>query len=84
MDSLLAVSAADFEGDVVLAYTEFVESIELSKRQAKKLRSIVESMKRSANPVFEKWETDLENFSSMQMRHAVGSASRTPGGATRP
>ena len=68
IDSLHAVVARDFEGDVVEAYVELVEAIEHSRRQAAKLRTSIASMKRSAEPVFERWSVDLEKFTSMQMR----------------
>ena len=68
IDSLHAIVAQDFHGDVVVAYAELVEAIEGSRRQARKLRKSIASMKRSAEPVFERWSVDLEKFTSMQMR----------------
>lgn len=68
VDSLHALVTAKFEGEVVLAYREFREAIDRSKRQATKLRTTVTSMKRAADPVFSQWGRDLHGFSSIQMR----------------
>lgn len=68
VDSLHALVTAKFEGEVVLAYREFREAIDRSKKQADKLRSTVSNMKRSADPVFMQWSNDLHEFSSVEMR----------------
>jgi hypothetical protein len=69
MERLQAIVASEYSGDAVRAYREFVEAVEQSERQARKLRSTVEPMKRSADPVFQQWSLDLLAFKNLEMRH---------------
>ena len=65
---LQAIVSAEFGANAVQAYTEFVESVDRAEQQADKLRDTIGPMKSAAEPVFEKWEEDLEQFSSPAMR----------------
>ena len=67
-DALQAITAQNFGDDPVVAYSELVKAIELSKRQARKLSVSIESMRVSAEPVFRRWANDLRKFSSTEMR----------------
>lgn len=68
LESLESLVSADFSGDPVAAYTKFLEAAEGSKKQAQSLRDSVGPMKEAAGPFFDKWASDLAQFSSMDMR----------------
>lgn len=68
VDRLQVLASADFKGDAVGAFAEFVESIELSEAQAEKLRDSMDDMKAAAEPVFEKWQRDLKEIASVELR----------------
>jgi tetrahydromethanopterin S-methyltransferase subunit B len=62
------IATANYQGPAVEAYSKFVTALDESEAQAEKLRGAVDPMKRSADPVFEQWETDLEGISSASIR----------------
>ena len=68
LDALRVVTTPGLEGDVLSAYTEFVEAIERSEQQAVALRAAVEPMKATAGPFFGQWKEDLDAFTSSAMR----------------
>ena len=68
LQTLFTITAPDFDGDPVVAYTEFVEAIENSEDRAEELDEAVEPMKQVATKVFEQWYRDLDAFTSPQMR----------------
>jgi hypothetical protein len=68
IDALQGITATDYVGDAVEAYSEFVVAIERSEQQAQKLRDAVEPMKGRSAAVFEQWNKNLEAFSSPEMR----------------
>lgn len=68
IDALRTIAATNFAGDPVAAYAELTQTIDHSLTQANALRSAVQSMKNTAEPVFERWSSDLLSFTSAQMR----------------
>jgi hypothetical protein len=67
--TLLAdIATSDFEGSAVDAYSRFVKALDESEAQALALRAAVDPMKRSADPVFEQWEQDLQSINSASIR----------------
>ncbi|MCB9868804.1 MAG: DUF2959 family protein [Planctomycetes bacterium] len=68
LGQLQAIVGKEFTGDPVPAFQSFVEAIKRSEDQAKKLTSAVGPMKRTADPVFKRWATDLESFHSVELR----------------
>lgn len=68
LDRLQALASADFSGDPVLAHAAFVESIEASEEQARRMRETVDPMKKAAGPVFDQWAIDLEAYANRSMR----------------
>ena len=68
LESLESLVSADFSGDPVTAYTRFLEAAESSKKQANSLKASIGPMKEAAVPFFDRWASDLAQFSSMDMR----------------
>jgi hypothetical protein len=68
LEALESLVSADFSGDPVAAYTKFLQAAESSRDQADALKASVGPMKEAAGPFFDKWATDLAQFSSMDMR----------------
>ncbi|MHC4339570.1 MAG: DUF2959 family protein [Planctomycetota bacterium] len=66
--ALQAIVASDYKGDAMSAYAQFETAIERSEEQAETLHKRVESMKESAEPLFEKWTADLKKITSVNMR----------------
>jgi len=67
LDGLDVIVEADY-ADPVVAYQEFVDSIEASEKQAESLRDVYEPMQDAAEKLFKQWSKDLEEFSSLSMR----------------
>jgi hypothetical protein len=67
-DQFSAILAFNFKSDAVAAYTEFANAVEASNQQLKQLHDSIDSMKRSADPVFKKWAADLDSIDSMELR----------------
>ena len=68
VDALQAIMRAKYEGDALVAYDDLVATVEQSERQAGELNSSVDPMISAAEPVFERWEDDLDSFSNPAMR----------------
>lgn len=68
IESLMVLVGPEFRGDAALAYEDFALAIEIAEEQAKALRESFDPMDRAAEGVFERWEADLEAFSSDAMR----------------
>ena len=66
--ALATITVANFAGDPVQGYADFVGVIEQCENQALKLDSTIDPMKEAAEPVFEQWATDLLEFTSVKMR----------------
>jgi len=66
--SIRTIAGSKFRTDPKEAYAEFVDIIELSEEHAEKLRESVEDKKSAAEPVFERWEADLEEIADPKMR----------------
>ncbi len=56
------------EIDVVSAFSEFALAIDQSEEQAAALRDAIGPMQKAAEPFFEKWQDDMEEFSSGALR----------------
>lgn len=65
--ALHALVSPDIEDPIVL-YADFAEAIKNSETRARALRNAIQPMKNAAGPFFSKWSSDLESFSSVQMR----------------
>ena len=68
IDALRTIAATNFAGEPLAAYNELTQTIDRSLTQANALRTAVQSMKDTAEPVFERWSNDLLAFTSAQMR----------------
>ena len=68
VDRLSSLVAPDFDGDAVAAYMDLVDAVELSERDAERLRGELEPMRKAAEQVFAQWEADLEAYSSPRIR----------------
>lgn len=68
MAGLLAMAGPQFRGDPTLAFEDLMAAIELSDRQEELLREDYAPMQESAVAVFERWNADLEAFTSEVMR----------------
>jgi hypothetical protein len=68
LDKLSALCATDFAGDAKEAYTKLLAALDLSQKQARKLRESVEPMQQSADSIFRQWTTDLQAFGNSRMR----------------
>jgi len=66
--SLQSITRADFKGDAATAFVDYVAAVDESTRQSDALHESVASMKKEAEPLFQKWEEGLASFSSDQMR----------------
>lgn len=69
VDALRAIVRHDFDGTAVDAYARFIEALDASELQARRLRGDVGPMDRAAADVYERWTEDLESFSSPSMRY---------------
>lgn len=58
----------EFDGDPVVAYADFVASVERSEKQADVFRGLIDPMRGSAEKVFDQWAADLDVFTSPGMR----------------
>ncbi len=65
---LQALTSADFAGNAVQAYNDFVVAVEDSEAHAETLSESVAPMKDMAGPVFEQWARDLSSYQSTTMR----------------
>jgi hypothetical protein len=63
-----AILAFNWKHDAVAAYAEFSTAVDQSSAQLAALKAGIESMQRSADPVFKKWASDLDAFASLDMR----------------
>jgi hypothetical protein len=68
LDELAALCASDFSGNAKQSYSKLLEKMDLSEKQAHRLRDSVEPMRQSAEAVFRQWTTDLQAFGSSRMR----------------
>ena len=62
------ILAFNFSEPPVAAYNRFASAVDASTKQFQQLRASIDSMRRTAEPVFKKWAADLETFESMEMR----------------
>jgi ElaB/YqjD/DUF883 family membrane-anchored ribosome-binding protein len=62
------ILAFNFDEPPVAAYNRFGSAVDAETQQLKQFRSSIDSMKRTAEPVFKKWAADLETFDSFEMR----------------
>jgi len=62
------ILAFNFSEPPVAAYNRFASAVDASTQQYQQLRASIDSMRRTAEPVFKKWAADLETFESMEMR----------------
>jgi len=65
---LQSMASSEFGGDPIAAYTQFVDALDQSTKQADKCRSNLGPMKKAAEQVFAQWAADLESFGNLQMR----------------
>lgn len=73
ISALQGISASDFRGDPATQFAEYVNLVDESEVQAKRLREALEPMKDAAEPVFERWQEDQASISSksLQQRSAT-------------
>src|SRR5262249_5981365 len=58
----------DFEHDALAAFTEFHQAQEAAVTALAKLKEDVTGMRKAADPFFKQWQTDLELFSSTELK----------------
>lgn len=58
----------DFDSDAAATFVAFQEAIASSEQQAELLRASVEPLEKSASAFFRRWEGELNDFQSAQMR----------------
>ncbi|MBK8978494.1 MAG: DUF2959 family protein [Planctomycetes bacterium] len=68
LDALGALVGPDSRADPVLAFGAFVASVEHCEAQADALEKAFGEMQKAAEPVFGRWEADLQVFSSERLR----------------
>ena len=66
--ALQTLVSPDGGGDAVAAYAVLASAIDRSEQQAKNLKDAVEPMKAASKPVFQRWEKDLDGFTSERLR----------------
>lgn len=65
---LESLVAPDTGGDLMADYAEYVSSVEASEKRASTLRTAIADMRAAAEPFFERWEADLDEYTSVSMR----------------
>lgn len=65
---LREISADEFDGDPVAAYTNLLAAIDMSKKQAAKLGAGIKPLKTTADQVFVEWTASLESFGNTKLR----------------
>lgn len=68
LNALKVIAVPDFQGDILAAFGEYLEALERSEEQAATLRSAVTPMRRSAEPFFAQWTSNMDAFASPTMR----------------
>jgi hypothetical protein len=68
LEALQTLTSPDFRGDPVSAYAVFAQAVIDSDKQSAKLTTSIGPMKKSAEPFFDQWASDLSMYSSMDMR----------------
>jgi len=68
LTALKVIAVPDFEGDIVEAFAEYTRAIDASQKQASALKAAATPMRRSAEPFFAQWESNMGNFASPTMR----------------
>lgn len=66
--ALQGIAAFDFKDDPADAYADFVATVEASTHQVEQLRASVAAMQDVAEPLFQKWEANLDTFASDAIR----------------
>lgn len=65
---LTTLVSPNFAGDATKAFADFEHAIENSETHTLAFRNSIHPMKQSAEDVFLRWTTDLENFGNTRMR----------------
>ena len=68
LNSLKVIAVPDYQGDIMLAFDDYMRAVEASKEQATALRAVVIPMRRAAEPFFTQWEANMNDFASPTMR----------------
>lgn len=68
LTALKVIAVPDYQGDIMLAFAQYVDAVEQSEQQAKALRAAVVPMRRAAEPFFTQWESNMDDFASPTMR----------------
>lgn len=66
--SLREIVSPDFQGDALASYALFVDSVDRSEEQQRRLQNSVDPMRKSADKIFNAWTKNLESISSDSMR----------------
>ncbi len=71
--SLRAIVSPDFEGDALASFALFVDAVDRSEEQQRRLSGSVGPMERSANKAFEAWSGNVQAIGSESLkRHGKG------------
>lgn len=62
------IAAGDFKGDPSAAFASYLEAVEASEAQARKLRDTYEPMKEAAVPFFQQWTDKLKEYDNPDIR----------------
>ena len=68
LGQLATLVSPSYAGDVMQGYAQYVAAVEASEKHAGQLRSAVAAMRAAAEPFFERWEADLDQYASTSMR----------------
>jgi hypothetical protein len=68
LDALNVLLTGNFAGGAGPAHHQLVEKITLSEEQSVELGASLEAMKAAAEPIFERWTTDLAAFTNPDLR----------------
>jgi len=62
------IVASDFGGDPVQSFSDFVAKLDISEKQTTRLGEALDPMKDAAEPIFERWNEDVEKIASDSLR----------------
>jgi len=68
VEALQTLTSPDYRGDPVAGYAVLTVALERCEEHAEKLHETVQEMRDAADPVFSKWEADLQVYASPEMR----------------
>lgn len=68
LGQLRSLTSPSFTGDVMQGYAEYVAAVDASEKRAAQLDAAIAAMRSAAEPFFEQWEGELDEYASVSMR----------------